>query len=71
MKILNRLRKATGRNKTVDYCKRELEVIMRSQEKLENSFAKMKAELKAINSKMNNTERRINDLKDRIIEITQ
>ena len=32
----------------------ELETIRRSQEKLENSFTKMKAELKALNSRMNN-----------------
>ena len=31
----------------------------------------MKAELKAINSRMNNTEERISDLEDRIMEITQ
>ena len=29
---------------------------MRRQEKLENSFAEMKAELKAMNSRMNNEE---------------
>ena len=42
----------------------------RNQEKLENSFAEMKAELKAKNSRMNNAEG-ISDLKDRIIEIIQ
>ena len=31
----------------------------------------MKAELKAMNSRMNNAEERISDLKDRIMEITQ
>ena len=31
----------------------------------------MKAELKAMNSRMNNTEERISDLEDRIMEITQ
>ena len=44
---------------------------MRSQENLENSFAKTKAELKAINSRMNNTEESISDLEDTIMEITQ
>ena len=43
----------------------------RSQEKLENSFAEKKAELKAMNSWMNNAEERISDLEDRIMEITQ
>ena len=31
----------------------------------------MKTELKAINSKLNNAEEQISDLKDRIMEITQ
>ena len=43
------LRKAIDRN--ADCCKKELETIKRSQEKLENSFTKTKAELKAMNSK--------------------
>ena len=42
----------------------------RNQEKLENSFAEVKAELKAKISRMNNAEG-ISDLKDRIIEMTQ
>ena len=47
MKILKELRKAIKRN--AEYCKKQLEIIKRSQEKLENSFAEMKAELKAMN----------------------
>ena len=43
-------------DRNADHCNKELEIIKRSQLKLENSFAKMKAELKAINSKLNNTE---------------
>ena len=50
--------------------KKELETI-RIQEKLENSFAEMKAELKPLNSTMDNAEEKISDLEDRIIEITQ
>ena len=46
MKILKALRRDINRN--ADSCKKELETI-RSQKKLENSFAKMKAELKAQN----------------------
>ena len=44
MKILKELKKAIGRN--ADYCKKELETIKRSQEKLENLFAEMKVELR-------------------------
>ena len=72
MKILKELRKAINRN--ADYCKkgtRKLETIRRSQEKLENSFAKTKADIKAMNSRINNAEERISDLEDRIMEITQ
>ena len=69
MKILKELRKARDRN--ADYCKKEIETIRRSQDKLENSFAETKAELKAMNSRMNNAEERISDLEDRIMEITQ
>ena len=46
MKILKELRKAVKWN--TDYSKKELETRKRSWEKLENSLAKMKAELKAI-----------------------
>ena len=35
-------------NSNADYFKKELEIIRRSQEKLENSFAEMKAEFKGI-----------------------
>ena len=51
--------------------KKELETIRQNQEKLENSFTETKAELKAVNNRMNNTEEWISDLKDRIMEITQ
>ena len=44
---------------------------VRSQEKLGNSFAEMKPELKTMNNRMNNAEERISDLEDRIMEITQ
>ena len=42
-----------------------------SQEKLENSFAEMQTELKAIKSRMNNAEEWISDVENRIMEITQ
>ena len=47
MKILKELGKSMNRN--ADYCKKkkkELQTIKKSQEKSENSFAKMKAKLK-------------------------
>ena len=53
MKIMKELRKVINRN--AHYCEKELETIRRSQEKLEHSFAK-KAELKAMNRRMNNAE---------------
>ena len=43
-------------NSNADYFRKELENIRRSQEILENSFAEMKAELKALNSRKNNAE---------------
>ena len=52
MNVPKQLRQAINRN--VDYCKKDLETVRRSQEKLENSFAMIKAELKAMNSRMNN-----------------
>ena len=51
MKILKELRKTININ--ADCCEKELETMRRSQEKLENSFAEMKAELKAMISRMN------------------
>ena len=68
MKILKELRKAINRN--AQYFKKELKNTERNQEKLANSFAESKAELKAINSRMDNTEERINGLDDRIMEIS-
>ena len=73
MRILKELRKSIKRNS--DYCKKkkkkELETINRNQEKLENSFGETEAELKAMDSRMNNAKERTIDLKDRIMEITQ
>ena len=43
-------------NSNAYYIKKELETTRRSQEKLENSFADTKAELTAMNSRMNNAE---------------
>ena len=68
MKILKEIRTAIKNN--ADYFKKKRET-MRSQEKLENSFAEMQAELKALNSRVNNAEEQISDLEDRIMEITQ
>ena len=57
MKILKELR--IDINSNMDYFKKEIETIQRNQEKLENSFVEMKAELKALNSRMNNAEEQI------------
>ena len=43
-------------NSNADYFRKELENIRRSQEKLENSFAEIQTELKALKSRMNNAE---------------
>ena len=69
MKILNELRVDSKSN--ADYFRKEMENIRKSQEKLENLFAKMQAELKLLKSRMNNPEEQISDLKYRIMEITQ
>ena len=43
-----------GYQRNVDYCKKELENMRKGQEKLENLFAKTKAEIKALKTSMNN-----------------
>ena len=68
MRTLKKLRTI---DRNADYYKKELETIKRNQEKLESSFAETKAELKAMNSRINSAEEQISDLEDRIIEITQ
>ena len=57
-------------NSNADSLRKELEN-MKSQKKVESSFADMPTELKAIKSRMNNVEEWISDLEDRIVEITQ
>ena len=52
--MLTGLRKSINGN--ADHWNKELETIKKSQLKLGNSCAKMKAELKAINSNFNNAE---------------
>ena len=66
MKMLRELRKAINRN--AKCYKKELGTIRRSQEKLENSFAKVKVELKVMNTRINNAKERISDLEDRTKE---
>ena len=55
MKILKELWKAIDRN--AYYGKKELETTKRNKEKLANSFADMKADLKVMNRRMNNAEK--------------
>ena len=56
IQILKKLRKIIARNR--HHCNKELETIKRGQLKLYNSIAKMKTELKSINSKLNNTKQK-------------
>ena len=65
--MLRELRKSIIRNAN---CYRKELGTIRSQEKLENSFAKIKVELKVINARINNAKEGISDLKDRTKEIT-
>ena len=55
LKILKELRE--DMNSNADSFRKELENIRKSQEKLENSFAEMQTELKAIKTRMNNAEK--------------
>ena len=67
VKILKELRE--DMNSNADYFRMGLEN-MRSQEKLENSFTEMQADLKSLQRRRNNAEEPISDLEDRIMEIT-
>ena len=51
--------------------KEELEIIKMNQSKLDNSITKIKTNVEAMNSKVNDTEDQTSDLEDRIIEIIQ
>ena len=54
VKILKELRE--DMNSNADTLRKELENIRRSQEKLENSFAEIQTELRAVKTRMNNAE---------------
>ena len=56
-------------NSNAVYFRKEIENIRRHQGKLENSFAEMRAEVKALKSIINNAEEQISNLEDRIMEI--
>uniref|UniRef100_A0A8D0WDS6 L1 transposable element RRM domain-containing protein n=1 Tax=Sus scrofa TaxID=9823 RepID=A0A8D0WDS6_PIG len=58
-------------NNNADSLRKELENIRRGQEKLENSFAEIQTEPRAVKTRRNNAKEQINDAEDRIIEITQ
>ena len=68
MKILQGLRKSVNRN--AEYYKKKLGE-KKKKKKTGKISAEMKAELKALNSRMNNAKEQIRFLKDRIMEITQ
>ena len=70
MKILKEFKKAISRN--AKYCKKKgIRNYKEESEKIRKLFAEMKAELKEMNSRMNNPEKQVSDLEDRIREITQ
>ena len=52
--MANRKELRVDMDNNADYFREELENIRNSQEKLENSFAKMQTELKALKSRRNN-----------------
>ena len=58
-------------NSNADSFRKELENIRRNIEKLENSFAEMPSQLKALKSRMNDAEEWTGDLEYRIVEIPQ
>ena len=68
VKILKELRE--DMNSNADSFRKELKNVSRSQE-LENSFVAIKMDIKAVKIRMNNAEEWINDVEDRIMEITQ
>ena len=55
-------------NNNARYFRKELENTRRNIEKLENSFAEIQTELKAIKSRINNAEEQISDLVGRIMK---
>ena len=54
IRMLKELRKSIDRN--ADHCNMELETLKRNQSKLDNSITKIKTNLEAMNSRLNNTE---------------
>ena len=58
-------------DRNADHCNKQLETTKRSQSKLDSSIAETKTELKAMNSRLNNAEKQISYLEDKIMEITQ
>ena len=65
--MLKELRKIIDRNP--DHCNKELKTIKRNQSKLDNLIAKIKTNLEAMSSRLNNTEEWVSDLQERIMEI--
>ena len=69
IQIWKELRKIINRN--AHHCNKEINTIKKNQSKLDNSIAKVKANLEAMNNRLNNAEEWIINLEDRIMEITQ
>ena len=58
-------------NSNADTLRKELENIGRSQEKVENLFAEIQTELRAVKNRKNNEDEQNSNVEDIIMEITQ
>ena len=67
--MLSELGKGIGLN--TDHFNKELGNMKKTQSKIDNSICEIKSTLEAMNSRLNDTEEFISDLKDKIMEITQ
>ena len=66
--MLQELKKITDRNS--DHCNKELATINMNQSKVDNTLDKIRANIDAINSRLNYREQ-ISDLENRMMAITQ
>ncbi len=69
IKVLKELKEIVFRD--IKYVKNGIEAIKKNQVELVKSFAEMRADLKAVQIRLDNAEARISDLEDRTTESTQ
>ena len=69
IKVLKELKEIGFRD--IKYVKNEIETIEKNQVELVNSLSEMRADLKAVQSRLENTEEQICDLEDRTTGSTQ